>query len=176
MDILISSNLERLLYLMSGDSALVASLMLKLKNEGHYSVPAELLEKIQATFCASCCDDDGTKDAISTVWSRNAYLCDTHTAVGWSAAQAFGKAEGPTVILSTASPYKFPAAVLSAIGESCDGDEFAMMDALEEKTGVPMPENLRGLKERPVLHRDCVAPADMLEYVREKKAESSWAK
>ena len=52
-------------------------------------------------------------------------------------------------------------------------EEFAKL--YEEKTGVPMPENLRGLKERPVLHRDCVAPADMLEYVREKKAESSWA-
>ena len=175
MDILISSNLERLLYLMSGDSALVASLMAQLKNEGHYTVPAELLEKIQSVFCAYCCDDDGTKAAIDSVWSRNAYLCDTHTAVGWSAAQAFGKAGGATVVLSTASPYKFPAAVLSAIKVPFDGDEFAMMDALEEKTGVPMPENLRGLKARPVLHRDVVAPADMLEYVREKKAESSWA-
>ena len=176
MDILISSNLERLLYLMSGDSELVASLMAQLKDEGHYTVPAELLEKIRSVFCAYCCDDEGTKNAIHSVWTGSSYLCDTHTAVGWSAAQSFGKAEGPTVILSTASPYKFPAAVLSAIGQSCDGDEFAMMDALEEKTGVPMPENLRGLKERPVLHRDCVAPANMLEYVKEKKAESSWAK
>ena len=174
MDILISSNLERLLYLMSGDSALVASLMEQLKNEGHYQVPAELLEKIQAAFCAFCCDDAGTKAAIHSVWSRSAYLCDTHTAVGWSAAQAFGRAEGPTVVLSTASPYKFPPAVLSAISVPFDGDEFAMMDALEEASGVPMPENLRGLKERPVLHRDCVAPANMLQYVREKKAESSW--
>ena len=175
MDILISSNLERLLYLMSGDSALVASLMAQLRSEGHYQVPAELLEKIQTQFCAYCCDDAGTKDAISRVWSRSAYLCDTHTAVGWQAAQEFGKAEGPTVVLSTASPYKFPAAVLSAIGKSCDGDEFAMMDALEDETHVPMPENLRGLKERPVLHRDCVAPADMLAYVKEKQAESSWS-
>ena len=175
MDILISSNLERLLYLMSGDSALVASLMAQLKSEGHYQVPAELLEEIRATFCAFCCDDEGTKAAIHSVWSKSAYLCDTHTAVGWSAAQAFGRDNGPTVVLSTASPYKFPAAVLSAIGADCGGDEFMMMDALEETTGVPMPANLRGLKERPVLHRDVVAPADMLEYVKEKKAEISWA-
>ena len=176
MDILISSNLERLLYLMSGDSTLVASLMQQLRDEGHYQVPDALLEKIQAHFCAYCCDDDGTRDAIAKVWHDSAYLCDTHTAVAWSAAQAFGKAEGPVVVLSTASPYKFPAAVLSAIGQTCDGDEFSMMEALEDYTGVPMPENLRGLRERPVLHRDVVAPADMLAYVREKKAETAWEK
>ena len=79
------------------------------------------------------------------------------------------------MILSTASPYKFPAAVLSAVGLPCDGDEFDMMEALEAGTKVPMPENLRGLRSRPVLHRDCVAPADMLEYVKAKKAEPSWA-
>ena len=175
MDILISSNLERLLYLMSGDSALVASLMEQLKAEGRYAVPAWLLEKIQSRFCAYCCDDAGTKAAIGRVWQESRYLCDTHTAVGWSAAQAFGKENGPVVILSTASPYKFPAAVLSAIGVSCDGDEFAMMDALEAATKTPMPENLRGLKSRPVRHTDVTAPADMLAYVKEKKAEPSWA-
>ena len=174
MDILISSNLERLLYLMSGDSALVASLMEQLKNEGQYAVPADLLQKIQSRFCAYCCDDAGTKEAIGRVWQESRYLCDTHTAVGWSAAQAFGKENGPVVILSTASPYKFPAAVLSAIGVSCGGDEFAMMDALEAATKTPMPENLRGLKSRPVRHTDVTAPADMLAYVKEKKAEVSW--
>ena len=175
MDILISSNLERLLYLMSGDSALVASLMEQLKAEGRYAVPAWLLEKIQSRFCAYCCDDAGTKAAIGRVWQESRYLCDTHTAVGWSAAQDFGKENGPVVILSTASPYKFPAAVLSAIGVPCDGDEFAMMDALEAATKTPMPENLGGLKSRPVRHTDVTAPADMLAYVKEKKAEPSWA-
>ena len=175
MDILISSNLERLLYLMSGDSALVASLMAQLKNEGHYQVPADLLKKIQSRFVAYCCDDRGTEAAIARVWKDSGYLIDTHTACGWSAAKAFGAENGPVVILSTASPYKFPAAVLSAVGLPCDGDEFDMMEALEAGTKVPMPENLRGLRERPVLHRDVVAPADMLEYVKAKKAEPSWA-
>ena len=175
MDILISSNLERLLYLMSGDSALVASLMAQLKNEGHYQVPADLLEKIQSRFVAYCCDDAGTEAAIAKVWKESGYLIDTHTACGWSAARAFGAENGPVVILSTASPYKFPAAVLSAVGLPCDGDEFDMMEALEAGTKMPMPENLRGLRSRPVLHRDCVAPADMLEYVKAKKAEPSWA-
>ena len=175
MDILISSNLERLLYLLSGDPVYVASLMAQLSAEGHYRVSDALLEKLQSRFTAFCCDDAGTKAAIAEVWEKHGYLMDTHTAVGWRAARDFGAEHGPTVILSTASPYKFPAAVLSALGRDGGEDEFAMMDALEALTGVPMPENLRGLRERPVLHRDCVAPADMLAYVKAKKAESSWA-
>ena len=175
MDILISSNLERLLYLLSGDSALVASLMAQLAAEGRYTAPDDLMETLRGRFAAFCCDDAGTKAAIREVWEREHYLMDTHTAVGWRAAQDFGG--GPTVILSTASPYKFPAAVLSALGVDGGEDEFQMMDALEALTGVPMPaENLRGLRERPVLHRDCVAPADMLAYVMRRKAEPSWAK
>ena len=175
MDILISSNLERLLYLMSGDSTLVASLMAALQREGRYQVPEELLRQIQERFVGFSFGDAETKSAIARVWQEHGYLIDTHTAVARNAAQAFGKAEGPTVILSTASPYKFPAAVLSAIGADTEGDEFAMMDALENTTGVPMPENLRGLRERPVLHRDVTAPADMLAYVRAKKEEQTWA-
>ena len=172
MDILISSNLERLLYLMSGDSALVASLMAQLRSEGRYQVPASLLEKIRARFAGFCCDDAATREAIARVWRERRYLMDTHTAVAWRAAQDYGR--GPTVILSTASPYKFPAAVLTAIGGDCAGDEFRMMDTLETLTGVPMPENLRGLRTRPVLHRDCVAPADMPAYVRARKEETVW--
>ena len=175
MDILISSNLERLLYLMSGDSALVASLMDKLRTEGHYQIPAALLQKIQDRFVGTCCDDAQTKAAIADVWEKRGYLCDTHTAVARRAASLFGTENGPVVILSTASPYKFPAAVLSAIGVPCGLDEFGMMDALEEYTKVPLPENLRGLRERPVRHRDTVAPADMLEYVRAQKEKSTWA-
>ena len=176
MDILISSNLERLLYLLSGDQAYVASLMAQLSSEGRYRVSDALLEKLQGRFTAFCCDDAGTQAAIAEVWEKHHYLMDTHTAVGWRAAQDFGKDCGPTVILSTASPYKFPAAVLSALGDRPDCDEFAMMDALETLTGVPMPANLRGLRDRPVLHRDCVAPADMLDYVMRRKAELSWVK
>ncbi len=172
MDILISSNLERLLYLLSGDSSLVASLMSQLTAEGRYTAPEALMEKLRAHFDAFCCDDAGTKAAIAEVWEREHYLMDTHTAVGWCAAR--DRNAGPTVILSTASPYKFPAAVLSALGQDGGDDEFAMMEELETLTGVPMPANLRGLRERPVLHRDCVAPADMFDYVMGRKAETSW--
>ena len=168
MDILISSNLERLLYLVSGDCELVASLMQQLKTDGFYTVPAELLEKIQSRFWAGCCGDEATEKTIREVWERHSYLCDTHTAVAWNVAQQYEKAAespDPMVVLSTASPYKFPAAVLSAIGAKCDGDEFDMMSALEKATGVPMPANLRSLRERPVLHTGCVKPGKMRGYV-----------
>ena len=171
MDILISSNLERLLYLLSGDSALVASLMAQLKSQGYYQVPAELLKKIQEKFAAFCCDDEGTKAAIKAVWERSAYLCDTHTAVAWKAARDFGREKGPCVILSTASPYKFPAAVMDAIGMDCGSDEFEMMETLERESGIAMPENLRNLRARRILHRDLVSPEEMADYVFGKMKE-----
>ncbi len=174
MDILISSNLGRLLYLMSGDAALVRGLMDELKNKGHYSVPAELLSKIQAKFAAFCCNDRQTKAAIGKVWQEQRYLCDTHTAVAWQASRDFGADKGPCVILSTASPYKFPAAVLSALDIDCGCDEFGMMELLESESGVPMPENLRGLKERSRRHKDVVDPYAMGAYVFFKMDDKEW--
>ena len=168
MDILVSSNLERLLYLLSGDDALVAQLMQQLNEEGTYEVPEALLAKLRALFWAGCCGDEATEKTIREVWERHSYLCDTHTAVAWNVAQQYEKAAespDPMVVLSPASPYKFPAAVLSAIGAKCDGDEFDMMSALEKATGVPMPANLRSLRERPVLHTGCVKPGKMRGYV-----------
>lgn len=82
MDILVSSNLERLLYLLSGDDKLVAGLMKSLSEEGAYEVPAEMLEKLHELFWAGCCDDEAAKAAIGKVWKEEHYLCDTHTAAG----------------------------------------------------------------------------------------------
>ena len=177
MDILISSNLERLLRLMSGDAELVSELMSKLKNERCYTAPEALMEKLRAKFWAGCCLDADAEDAIGRLWHENKYLCDTHTAVAWDVAQQYKSAcpdHAPVVILSTASPYKFPAAVLNSIGEGCGGDEFDMMERLEEVTGVPMPENLRSLRSRPVRHTDLTAPGDMLSYVLRKSEEEKW--
>ena len=132
------------------------------------------MERLRERFVPFYCDDAATLEGISEVWKERGYLIDTHTAVARQAARACDP--GPTVILSTASPYKFPAAVCSALGIPAGADEFSQMDTLETVSGVPMPENLRGLRERQVLHDDCVAPADMLDYVKRKKAEPSWAK
>lgn len=179
MDILVSSNLERLLYLLSGDSGLVASLMAYLERQSFYQLPPALLEKAQAKFFAGYCDDAATVQTISQVWQQHHYLMDTHTAVAWNVAQQY-KAQtpghAPVVVLSTASPYKFPAAVMEALGLPSTPDQFRAMEEIERFTGVPMPENLRGLRQRPRLHFDCVTPEDMEKYVMGKAAEASWKK
>ena len=177
MDILISSNLERLLRFMSGSADTVTELMERLRQERCYRVGSELMSKIQERFWAGCCDDDRARAAIGKLWKEEHYLCDTHTAVAWDVAQQYKAVypeHNPMVVLSTASPYKFPAAVLAALGEDASGDEFERMDKLEMLTAVPMPKNLRGLRERQVRHQDCVCPDCMRQYVLDKAEEETW--
>ncbi|MBO5316909.1 MAG: threonine synthase [Oscillospiraceae bacterium] len=170
MDILVSSNLERLLYLMSGDTELVAELMGKLNTQGSYTVPEELKNAIGEEFWAGCCDDAGAGETIRKVWQEQNYLCDTHTATGWAVAEQYVAESGdtrPMVVLSTASPYKFPAAVLSALEETTQTDEFRQMERLEQLTGVPIPENLRGLEQKKERHTGVIEKDEMLRYVME---------
>ena len=168
MDILVSSNLERLLALLSGDTDLVSGLMGKLRDQGFYQVPGELLEKIRASFFAGCCDDRRGQAVIGRVWREHHYLLDPHTAAGWACAEDYRAKTGdttPMVVLSTASPYKFPAAVLTAIGEELSGSEFDQMRQLEDVTGVPIPENLAGLADKPQRHTGVVEKDEMLPFV-----------
>ena len=168
MDILVSSNLERLLYLLTGDSALVAGLMQDLNTQGCYTVPLALQETISQKFWAGCCDDVQANEVMGRVFREHRYLCDPHTAAGWKAAEDYVNQTGdnrPMVVLSTASPYKFPAAVLDAIGCNCDGDEFAQMEALEKASGVPIPKNLAGLREKPELHTAVIDKSAMEDFV-----------
>lgn len=167
MDILVSSNLERLLWLLCQNEAEVAAYQRSLTEQGFYTVSDELLQTLQAEFGWGCCDSGETASAIGTVWQEHGYLIDTHTAVAWKvASEKMGTA--PMVVLSTASAYKFPAAVLSALGETAQEDEFDVMQQLCTRTGVPIPRALASLKERPVLHRDRIAREDMAAYVAEK--------
>ena len=168
MDILVSSNLERLLALLSGDTELVSGLMAKLNTEGFYQVPGELLEKIQASFFAGCSDDCRGQEVIGRVWREQGYLLDPHTAAGWACAEDYRAKTGdtaPMVVLSTASPYKFPAAVLTAIGQSLSGSEFDQMQQLEDVTGVPIPGNLATLAGKPQRHTAVVEKSEMLPFV-----------
>ena len=168
MDILVSSNLERLLYLLSGDTELVAQLMKQLNTEGVYTVPADLLEKIQAEFCCGFCDDSRADEVIGRVFREKGYLCDPHTAAGWAAAEDYVAATAdnrPMVVLSTASPYKFPVAVLKAIGGDTSGDEFTQMERLCALSGVPIPGNLAGLQGKAELHTGVIEKDAMLDYV-----------
>jgi len=169
MDILVSSNLERLLYLLSGcDCDLVAGLMKQLNTEGFYSVPEALRDAIKREFWAGCCNDNGAAAAIGKVWTEHHYLCDPHTACGWAVAEDYVNQTDdhrPMVVLSTASPYKFPAAVLSAIGGEETGDEFDQMEQLSQITGVAIPQNLSGLRTKPERHTGVIDKDEMLEFV-----------
>ncbi len=170
MDILVSSNLERLLYLLTEDTALVGSLMRQLNTEGCYTVPEALKQKIDAHFWSGFCDDEHTQATIRKVWQEQGYLCDTHTAVAWAVAEDYQHQTGdrrPMVVLSTASAYKFPASVLSALEETTETDEFKLMERLSEKTGTPIPMNLQGLQQRKELHTGCLAKNEMLRFVTE---------
>jgi len=170
MDILVSSNLERLLYFMSGDTQLVAKLMKQLNTEGSYTVPEQLQKAIGEEFWAGCCDDAQAAATIGKVWQEQHYLCDTHTATGWAVAEQYVRATGddrPMVVLSTASPYKFPAAVLSALEKSSETDEFKQMERLSQLTGVAIPVNLKGLQEKKELHTGVIEKDTMLQFVME---------
>ena len=169
MDILVSSNLERLLYLMTEDADLVAELMQKLNQEGFYQVPEALQKAIREEFWGGFCNDEKAGETIGKVFKNCSYLCDTHTATGWAVAEDYRAATGdnaPMVVLSTASPYKFPAAVLAALEENNDPDEFAKMDRLEVLTGVKMPENLRTVRSKKELHTAVIAKEEMLQKVQ----------
>ena len=169
MDILVSSNLERLLYFMSGSAQVVADLMAKLNKDGAYTVPEEMQKAIQEEFWAGCCGDEKASMTIKKVWDEQHYLCDTHTATGWAVAEDYVAATGdnhPMVVLSTASPYKFPAAVLSSLEDVTTDNEFSMMDRLQALTGVKIPANLAGLQEKKELHTGVIEKDKMLEFVK----------
>ena len=172
MDILVSSNLERLLFMVSEDADMVAGLMKELNEKGSYKVSDTMLQKIQAEFGAGFCDDKETAKAIAAVWSKYGYLMDTHTAVAWAVSEDYKK-ENPTepvIVLSTASPFKFPHAVLSAIGETPAEDEFDCLEQLAKVSGLPIPKNLAGLKTAAVLHDTVIEKDELIDFAIGKAA------
>ena len=171
MDILISSNLERLLHKMSGeDDATVRCWFEKLKTEGRYEVSDAVKEKLAAEFYGGCCDDAQTADTIHEVFASCSYLCDTHTAVAVKVYRDYLAETGDqtkTIIASTASPYKFANDVLKAVDESkVTADEYENLAVLSEVSGAMIPAQLASLKEKPVLHTDVTEKDVMAEYVR----------
>lgn len=166
MDILISSNLERLLYILSGgDDKKTAGYMAELSKNGKYTVDADILAKIKADFCAGCCDDEQTKTTIGEVYKEKNYLCDTHTAVAVKVYNEYRAATGDetaTVIASTASPFKFTASVLSAVDASLvKGEEYEMAKVLADATGVECPVQLCGLEDRAVRFSTVIEKSEM---------------
>ncbi len=152
MDILISSNLERLLYLTCGQDKTDA-LMAELKNNGSYTVSDEARAILAKEFYGFCCDEDETAKEIKKIYDKYNYLCDTHTAVGLSCAEQYLSVKGEgrkLVCASTASPYKFSPAVLKALTGSVPENELDAMDMLKELTEVEIPAPLSGIADRKV--------------------------
>ena len=169
MDILVSSNLERLLYFISRDAALVKGYMEKLNKEGVYEVTPAILEELKTQFYPGYCTDEKAQEVIGRVWKSQNYLCDTHTACAWAVAEDYVNQTSdktPMVVLSTASPYKFPTAVLGALEQTELTDEFRQMERLYALTGVEIPQNLTGLEQAKELHTGVCNKEDMLELVR----------
>ena len=173
MDILVSSNLERLLfYLSEGDCELVTSLMGQLADEGHYELPASLLDRLQATFACGRADDDATRATIRDTWERHGALIDPHTAVAKHVLDARAANGVARVVLSTASPYKFSADVLGALGHDVAGlDGFACMDKLAELTGTVAPAALSALRNAEVRFGDVAGVGEMGAYVERSARE-----
>lgn len=170
MDILISSNLERLLYLMTGrNDEMIRDWFGKLASDGRYEVTEDVKAKLRDEFWAGFCNDEETKSAIHDVYGKYSYTCDTHTAVAVKVYGDYKKATGDTtktIIASTASPYKFSAAVLEALeGGKSDIDEYAKVERIAELSKLPVPAALADLKNKPQRFNDVIEKADQKQYV-----------
>ena len=161
MDILVSSNLERLLYHVTGSDAEVAGLMAQLSREGGYTVRPETLAAIQESFGCGWASEEEVAAEIRSRWQRDGYLCDTHTAVAFHVADQHKREGVPMVVLSTASPFKFPRSVLEALGEAAPANDFEAMRALERATGRTAPASLAGLKDKAERFDAVIDPAQI---------------
>ena len=163
MDILISSNLERLLYYMSGcDADFVKGCMDDLASTGRYEIPKEMLEKIQALFDCGYVSDVQTKEVIGNTYKDTNVILDPHTAIAYKIAKE--AKERPIVSLATASPYKFSQDVLNSI----DMESKDELDAMKELSTVcqdPVPQGLAELEELPIRHKDVIEVAEMKKNV-----------
>lgn len=170
MDILISSNLERLLYIMCGENdAQIREWFGSLAKEGRYEVTPEIKTKLAEEFAAGFCDDNETKATIKKIYDKYSYTLDTHSAVAVNVYEDYRQSTGDTtktVIASTASPYKFSASVLEAIeGKPSSLDEFAMVDRLNELSGYDIPVSLAELKTKERRFKDVITKEQQKDYV-----------
>ena len=192
MDILVSSNLERLLYLLSGDASVelrsssvatrqssnefdsalaapsvVRNLMAQLRDKGRYQVDGVLLGRIRSLFSAGWLSEDEVVSTLRTYYHDRYYLADTHTAVALGVYERYRRETSdatPTVVLSTASPYKFPAAVCKAVTGRDVPEEIAT-EVLLHATGLPVPASLKDIMERPVLHNKVIDPNQIVSHI-----------
>ena len=171
MDILISSNLERLIYRLTGENAeKCAELMKSLSEGGEYTITEEMKAQL-GDFYGNFCSEEETADTISEIYKDSNYVIDTHTAVAAGVYKKYVSETDdhlPTVIASTASPYKFTRSVMDALGEDHkDLDDFGLVDALSALSKVPVPRAVEEIRTAPVLHDRVVDAVDMPAAVKE---------
>lgn len=158
MDILVSSNLERLLYHLSGeDCEALRNWMDGLRSQHRYAVPTAVKEQLDARFAAGSATDAQVAETIRRVFKEKHYLCDTHTAVAVQVYEEYRDRTGditPTVIASTASPYKFAPSILSALGETVPEQPYDQLMALQQATGTAVPQPLAALRDKAVRFTD----------------------
>ncbi len=171
MDILVSSNLERLLFYICGLEN-NKQYMKELSEKGEYQISAEELKQIQKDFVGISCDEESSAEVIAEVFSKDKYLMDTHTAVAWGAYEKYSnsnvgesKDERKNVVLSTASPYKFTRAVLAALGEEPAESDEENMTRLEEVSGMPKSAPLADIFSKEIKHKDIIDCDEMRQYV-----------
>lgn len=172
MDILVSSNLERLLFELTGHNGeQVAQWMEQLRTEGSYTIDDETKRNIQRTFVGGYCDDNGAIREIESVYDRYDHVIDTHTAVGFNVYSRYvqrSRDERPVVFVSTASPFKFPEAVAAGIfgkKESAAAEGQALMERLAEESDLAIPEGLNHLEQKTVLHDTVIETNEMKQIV-----------
>ena len=170
MDILISSNLERLLYLLCGqDDNQINTWFSELAKTGKYEVSDEVKTGLKKDFCAGYCDDIQTEQTIKSIFDKYSYTCDTHTAVAVKVYEDYKSKTGDktkTIIASTASPYKFSSSVLEAIeGEKSTLDEFDMVEKLYEISQYDIPNELLVLKNKEIRFKQSIEKSEMKEFV-----------
>lgn len=170
MDILISSNLERLLFAMTGSDAQVRGYMEQLTAQGRYEVDAQVKGRIEKHFAAGCCDDANTQRVIGEVYRKHNYLIDPHTAVAFDVLEQYRRSTGDetaALVVSTASPFKFCDNVLGALGHKELAVGLDILDQLSAATGLEAPVPLSSLKEKMVRFDQSVAKENMVDKVLE---------
>jgi threonine synthase len=169
MDILISSNLERLLYHLSGDDdKAIKAMMNSLKETGKYTVSGDISSKITDLFAADFCDDTDTKTQIKKTFETSGYMLDTHTAVAVKVYSDYRERSGdntPTIIASTASPFKFSRAVLSAVTGDAPENEFEAAENLSKISGLKLPQSLSELVSKPIRFKETQDADNLPAYV-----------
>ena len=170
MDILVSSNLERLIYHITGNEPhATAQLMQQLQSKGEYRITDAMREQL-GIFASGYADEEQTQEAINRIYVKEDYVIDPHTAV---AASVYGryrektKDTTPTVIASTASPFKFESSVMKALGQKTDMDDLDLADKLSQIAGVPVPEAVRSLRGAEIRHRTICRKDEMMDEVLE---------